>query len=144
MQIQISGQYGDSPSGALFAPLQRQLNICFERHVKGNYLRSITKFGIVLRVSGTIWAFEPDGPDRLMLFLKRQLLTMDMVYACQPWKTVDRNVLVSVVSADMATCIGMMIERARRAGELLQPDQLRMDVANALADFERYFLGEAV
>ncbi|MBX4377495.1 hypothetical protein K4H02_20745, partial [Mycobacterium tuberculosis] len=72
------------------------------------------------------------------------LLTMDMVYACQPWKTVDRNALVSVVSADMATCIGMMIERAHRAGELLQPDQLRMDVANALADFERQFLGEAV
>lgn len=143
MQIQISGQYGDPPSGALFAPLQRQLNICFERHVKGNYLRSITKFGIVLRISGTIWTFEPDGPDRLKLFLKRQLLTMDMVYACQPW-TIDRNALVPVVSADMATCIDMMIERARRAGELLQPDQLRMDVANALADFERYFLGEAV
>lgn len=67
-----------------------------------------------------------------------------MVYACQPWKTIDRNVLVSVVSADMATCIGMMIERAHRAGELLQLDQLRTDVANALADFERYFLGEAV
>ena len=144
MQIQISGQYGDSHSGTLFAPLQIQLNTCFQRHVTGSHLRSITKFGIVLRVSGMIRTFEPDGPDRLKLFLKRHLLTMDMVYACQPWKTIDRNALAPVVSADMATCIDMMIERARRAGELLQPDQLRMDVANALADFERNFLGEAV
>ncbi|MDG2506843.1 MULTISPECIES: hypothetical protein [Stenotrophomonas] len=144
MQIQISGHYGDPPSGALFAPLQRQLNICFDRHVTGNYLRSITKFGVVLRVSGTIVAFEPSGPDRLKLFLKKQLLTMDMVYACQPWKTIDRNALVPVVSADMATCIGMMIERARRAGELLQHEQLRTDAASALAEFERHFLVEAV
>jgi len=144
MQLQISGQYGDSHSGALFAPLQTQLNTCFDRHVTGSYFRSITKLAIALRVSGTIWAFEPEGPDRLKLFLKRQLLTMDMVYACQPWRTIDRNALVPVVSADMTTCIDMMIERARRAGELLQPDQLRMDVATALADFERHFLGEAV
>jgi hypothetical protein len=112
--------------------------------VTGSYLRTIMKFAIAFRVSGMVQDFESKGPERMKLLRKQHILTMDMVYACQPWKTVDRNALVPVVSADMATCIGMMIERARRAGEVLQHEQLRTDAASALAEFERHFLGEAV
>ncbi|HEL4243459.1 hypothetical protein I5U23_09340 [Stenotrophomonas maltophilia] len=144
MQIQISGQYGDPQAWDVFVPLQRQLNACFDCHVTGSYLRSITKFAIAFRVSGTVQDFGSEGPERIKLLCRQHILTMDMVYACQPWKTIDRNALVPVVSADMATCIGMMIERARRAGEVLQHEQLRIDAASALAEFERHFLGKAV
>ena len=144
MQIQISGQYGDPQSWDVFVPLQRQLNVCFDRHVTGSYLRTITKFAIAFRVSGMVQDFESEGPERMKLLRKQHILTMDMVYACQPWKAIDRNALVPVISADMATCIDMMIERARRAGELLQHEQLRTDATSALAEFERHFLGEAV
>jgi len=144
MQIQISGQYGDPQSWDLFVPLQRQLNICFDRHVTGSYLRTIMKFAIAFRVSGMVQDFESKGPERMKLLRKQHILTMDMVYACQPWKSIDRTSLVPVVSADIATCIDMMIERARRAGEVLQHEQLRTDAASALTEFERHFLGEAV
>ncbi|WP_088101681.1 hypothetical protein [Xanthomonas retroflexus] len=140
MQIQISGQYGDPQSGNLFFPLQQRLNTCFEHHVTGNYFQTITSLAIGLRVSGKIQDFESEGPERLKLFLKKRRMTMDLVYAHQPWETRSRTILAPVVSHDIACCLGMMVERARRAGELLQHDQLRTDVANALADFERHFL----
>lgn len=140
MQIQISGQYGDPQSGNLFAPLQRQLNICFERHVGGNYFQTITTLAIGLRVSGKIQDFESEGPERLKLFLKKHRMTMDLVYARQPWETRSRVILAPVVSHDIACCLGMMVERARRAGELLQHEQLRTEVVSGLADFERHFL----
>jgi len=79
-----------------------------------------------------------------MLFIKRQRMTMDMVYARQQWASIDNSALAPLVSRDIAICVDMMIGRARRAGELLQYEQLRMDAASALAEFERHFLGEVV
>ncbi|MBN5052225.1 hypothetical protein JY456_17945 [Stenotrophomonas maltophilia] len=140
MQIQISGQYGDPQSGNLFFPLQQRLNTCFEHHVTGNYFQTITILAIGLRVSGKIQDFKSEGPERLKLFLKKHRMTMDLVYARQAWEKRSRAILAPVVSHDIACCLGMMIERARRAGELLQHEQLRTDVASGLADFEHHFL----
>lgn len=140
MKIQISGQYGDPDADRAFWPMQRQLNACFERHLSGVYLQSIRMFAIAFRVSGRISDFHPAGPDRLMLFIKRQRMTMDMVYARQQWASIDSSALAPVVSRDIAICVDMMIERATRARELLEEERLRVDIAKALADFDQHFV----
>lgn len=70
MEIQISGQYGESRASDVFWPMQKKLNECFENNIKGGYLKSILKFAIGLRVSGKLCDFQSQGAERLR-YLKK-------------------------------------------------------------------------
>ena len=74
MKIQISGQYGDPNASDVFWPIQKKLNTCFEYHIKGEYLKEISKFAIGFRVSGKLCDFKSQGAERLRYLKKNQHL----------------------------------------------------------------------
>lgn len=130
MKVTIGAQYGDSQSDKVVNPLRGEFRHALGHHLCGSYFRSIMEIGFVLRVSGSIWKFEPRGVSRLRHSKARATLSLDLVLAQQDWKGVSGEVLrrnFRMLIEDSALQIAQKTERSK---ELI-------DKAAFLSDFER-------
>ena len=116
MEIQISGQYGDIQTDDIFWPMQKKLNDYLKIYIVGEYFKSITKIGIVFRVSGKIWDFKSQGVENLRYLKKTKTLTVDLVFSQSQWLNADLNELSEMIAQGTLQCFELMIKKNRKTG----------------------------
>lgn len=135
MKIQISGQYGDPNASDVFWPIQKKLNTCFEYHIKGEYLKEISKFAIGFRVSGKLCDFKSQGAERLRYLKKTNTLTIDLVFPESQWSNTNTAELKKLVAEGVIRCLELMIEKSIALGELVEKDTLQSDIEKSISEF---------
>ena len=116
MEVQISGQYGDIQTDDIFWPMQKKLNDYLKEYIVGEYFKSITKIGIVFRVSGKIWDFKYQGVENLRYLKKTKTLTVDLVFSQSQWLNADLNELSEMIAQGTLQCFELMIKKNRKTG----------------------------
>ena len=135
MKIQISGQYGEPRASDIFWPMQKKLNECFEKNIKGGYLKTILKFAIGFRVSGKLCDFQSQGAERLRYLKKTNALTVDLVFSESQWSSADLDELKKVIVIGVLKCLDLMIVKSEKLGELVEREALLSDIEKSLDEF---------
>jgi hypothetical protein len=134
--LEIFAQYGDPESTGAVRPLQQLLNRVLEECLTGKYFHSIEKLSIFLRVSGSIWKFEPEGPDRLRYRKRDKEITIDLVIPENRWRGVGSAEMQAYVADQVKRCFGFLLARARKEKGLIDEDALASDLQRAMNEFE--------
>lgn len=133
--IQISAQYGDQNSTIFIRPFHKKLNDLLEKVVVGSFFKTICKLSIVLRVSGEIWKFDGEGPEKLKFMKKKNEMTVDLIIPMVKWKKVDEIEFKSYLENSICQCFELFLDRARREKELIDEDGIRIGFKNAMKIF---------
>jgi hypothetical protein len=136
--LELFAQYGDSEATDAIRPFHRELNRIFEKTLVGSYFRTIKTISIFLRVSGAFWKFEGDGPQRLRINRRNREITIDLVIPETKWR-VSKSDLQANVQEGIFHCFNLLVERARKEGELLNESDLIRDFRQAMETFRSLF-----
>src|SRR6266850_2918136 len=128
--LEIFAQYGDPESTDAIRPFHRELDTLFKKHLSRKYFRSIERLSIVLRVCGTFWKFEGDGPDRLRIIRKHREITVDLIIPENRWRGRIASEIHEYFADQIQRCFKALLKRARKEKEIL-------DEASLIADFQR-------
>jgi len=134
--IQIGGQYGDPESSDAIWPFQRRLNVLFEKYPARRYFRAVEKLSVVFRVSGSIWKFEPEGPDRLRYQKRHHMITIDLVIPESRWRGVASADVRSYVAQGVRRCFDLLLARAKKEKEIIDEAGLLAGFQKAMTEFE--------
>lgn len=135
MEIQISGQYGDSQADDMFWPLQKRLDECFKKHIVNDYFENVTKLSIVFRASGKMWSFESQGAECPRYLKKTNTLTIDYVFTESQWSDADITELKKIITQGTTECLELMMQKAVKLGELLDKETLLSDIRRSIGEF---------
>jgi hypothetical protein len=133
--LQVSAQYGDPFSTAVVRPFHKTLNQIFEITIRGKYFRSIEKLSIVFRVSGKIWKFAGEGPERVKLLKQSREITVDLIIPEGRWRDVPPAQLRDYLDVQIRQCFQVLLSRARKADELISEKSLVDDFEAAMIKF---------
>jgi len=134
--IEISAQYGDSDSKDAVRPSHRAMNELFEENLRGRYFQTIQKLSIVFRVSGSIWKFEPEGPDHLRYSRRDKEITIDLVIPESRWRGAASGEIRAYVAQGVKRCFELLVARAKKEKEIIDETGLLADFQKAITEFE--------
>lgn len=135
MMIQISGDYGCPRADGQFWPLQKRFNDCFGKHINGVYFSSLAMFSIVFRVSGKAHDFGSKGPERMKYIKKDSEITIDLVFAEENWRDVDKDTLKHDIAEKVQECLRLMLDKAKSLDEINDANGFNSDVKKAVSEF---------
>lgn len=133
--IQVSAQYGDQRASKFLRPFHKQLNDLLGRIMLDTYCKNITKFSIVLRVSGTIWKFEGEGPEKLKFMSKKNEMTIDLVIPQSQWESQNNLEFKLYIANGIRQCFDIFLQRAKAEKELLDKEGVLREFNNTIKIF---------
>jgi hypothetical protein len=135
--IQISAQYGDQNSTRFIRPFHKKLNDILEKVVVEKFFKNILKLSIVLRVSGEIWKYKGEGPEKIVFMKKKNEMTIDLIIPESKWKAVGEIEFKSYIENSIRQCFGLLLERAKKENELTDEDGIQIEFNNAMKEFAK-------
>lgn len=135
--IEISGQYGDQASDKAIWPFHIKLNELFKKMDAKTYFKTVKILSIIFRVSGNIWKFEGEGPERLKYLKNENVITVDLLIPENRWKDVSNDERVKYISKGIRVCFDLLLTRAKKAQELIDEKAIRDDFEKLMDEFER-------
>jgi hypothetical protein len=136
-RLEIFAQYGDPEATEVVRPHHQALSRSVERNLGLNYFRTLEHVSIFLRVSGSIWKFKPEGPDRLRYNRTHKEITIDLVVPEEQWKGSDGRKLRAYVAQQTKCCFALLLARAKKEKEVTNEDALVADFAKVMKGFEQ-------
>jgi hypothetical protein len=135
--LDLFAHYGDSDAKEAIQPFQRDLINLFEKSLTGRYFRTVERLSVFLRVSGSIRGFEGEGPQRLKFLRRDHVITVDLVIPQSRWREVKRSEIHKILYLGVKDCVELLIQRAKKEGELLDESNLVSDFQQAMDMFNR-------
>jgi hypothetical protein len=134
--LEIFAQYGDPESTDAIRPFHRELSRLFETNLKRKYFNSLEKISIFLRVCGSFWKFEGEGPDRLRIYRKHHAISVDLVIPECRWRGRTSVEVQNYIAEQVRCCFDALLKRAKREKEILDERSLMADFERAMREFK--------
>jgi len=135
--VTLGVQSGDVPSSETVMPHVMPLRQFLKRNCVGPYGPDIEEFAIVLRISGDLWSFEGDGPERFRINRKGKYITADIVMLKNRWDGVSTDEIRFFLATSIRSTIQTMVDKLIHAGIAVDSLRLLGDLENALNDFQK-------
>lgn len=135
MKITVGVQYGDPASDRIVHPIKKELTTHLERGMSRDYFRTILEIGIVLRVSGAIWKFEPAGASRLRHNKRSNIITADLVIPESEWRERSVAHIKKYLATITLDCFEAIEEKTKKSKELVYSEDFRADSTQVISDF---------
>ena len=134
--IEISTQYGDVISADVFGPMHLRLKQIFELTMRRDYGVKVTMLCIILRVSGELWDFGTEGPERLFYRRKGQYLEIDLAIPRQAWEEQPLEKVRRYLVDGLRETFAMLRERLVRVDKNVDIEAWQADFERCLKQFE--------
>jgi len=127
----VGGKDADVATNADVLALRR----CLEAECRGPYGKGFDEFALVLRIDGSVQAWDKRGVGNVRLQRRLRCATANIFVPRSSWsvectRTFRRDIVEGVTKA-----IGEIVARALRAGDDIAADALCRDVATATMKF---------
>src|SRR5437870_4871758 len=117
--FEMFAQYGDSDATDVVRPFHRIFSQAFEECFQDRYFETVQRFSIFLRVSGSIWKFESEGPERLRYGRRRNEITIDLVIPENRWRGVASRAFRVYLKHQVKICFESLVARARKEKQII-------------------------
>ncbi len=135
--IQISAQYGDQKSTKFVRPFHKRLNELLVKIKAEKFFKTISKLSIVLRVSGEIWQFNGEGPERLKFLKKENEMTIDLLIPKTKWMAECEEEFKPYLEKGIRKCFEYFLKRAVKEKDLISENRIRHRFNNAMDEFNK-------
>ncbi len=128
------GQQSGGPEDPFMWPT---VHLChmLEKHCLANYCPAIDHISLVLRVSGSLDDFGPEGIERLRRRRPARYITADIVVPVNRWKGKKESAIKKYLAEKVRSALEMCVARLKKDKETVEGDALFADVDKAIAEF---------
>ena len=111
------------------------LRRCLKAACSGIFGTAFDEFALVLRIDGSVQAWNRRGVDNVRLQRKLRYATADIFVPRSSWSGESAESFRSCIADGVTAAIGEIVSRALRAGDDIKSDALCRDVATATRAF---------
>lgn len=103
--------------------------------MRSEYFRTIEEIGLVLRVSGSIWRFEPAGVSRVRYSKKYNAVTADIVVPEVEWKGRTDIEVRRYLARITLECFEQISRKTKKNKELIEEVGFESDFLAAIDEY---------
>lgn len=127
----VGGKDADAATNADVLALRR----CLEAECRGPYGKGFDEFALVLRIDGSVQAWDKRGVGNVRLQRHLRYATADIFVPRSSWSAERTGTFRTYIVEGVTAAIGEIVARALRAGDDIAADALCRDVATAITRF---------
>jgi hypothetical protein len=127
----VGGKDADAATNADVLALRR----CLEASCRGPYSTTFDEIALVLRIDGSVQAWNTRGVANVRLQRKLRYATADIFVPRSSWSSESTGTFRGDIAEGVTEAVSDIVARSLRAGDDIDADALLRDVATAKIQF---------
>lgn len=134
--VSLGADVGGKDAHSATAEVCMAIRQALAKRCRGPYGASFAEFALVARIDGCVQSWGKRGVDNVRRQRKAKYATADIFVPREVWEE-GRETFAPFLATNVEAAIRAIVDRAGKAGYLIEADLLIRDVARVTLDFAR-------
>ncbi len=134
--VSLGADVGGKDAHSATAEVCMAVQQALAKGCRGPYGASFAEFALVVRIDGSVQSWGERGVDKVRLQHKAKYATADISVHREVWEE-GRETFAPFLATNVEAGVRAIVDRAGKAGYVIEADPLIRDVARVTLDFAR-------